>query len=47
MFPTGEVEIEGRRYMASVNVHMLEPNTAVAVIGHKAFQLLVEPKEEG
>jgi len=46
MFPTGEVEIEGRRYMASVNVHLLEPNTAIAVIGHKAFQLLVEPREE-
>jgi len=46
MYPMGEVDINGRRYMARVNVNMLEPNVSVVVVGHKAFQLVVEPNEE-
>ena len=42
MVPSGEVEIEGARYLARINEDMLEAGTPVKVVEHSAFQLIVE-----
>ena len=39
--PTGEVEIEGNRYRAKVNLGVLSAGTKVVVVAHRAFELEV------
>ena len=46
LFPTGEVEIDGRRYLARVKINMLETNVPIVVVEHSSFHLLVELGEE-
>jgi membrane-bound serine protease (ClpP class) len=42
LFPSGEVEVEGRRYQAKVDVGFVEANAAIVVTGHTDFGLTVE-----
>lgn len=42
LHPTGEVEIENRRYQASVALGTVRHGTPVVVIAHRQFHLLVE-----
>ncbi len=44
LFPSGQVEINGRRYEARVEVGMLPPGTRVRVVRRTGFNLVVEPK---
>lgn len=45
LFPSGEVEIDGRRYQAKVELGTLPANTAVVVVGYNDFGLTVEPAD--
>ena len=40
--PGGQVEIDGRRYEAKVDVGAVDPGTAIVVTGHSDFALTVE-----
>ena len=42
LFPSGQVEIDGRRYEASVTVGSIEAGVSVVVCGRSAFGLVVE-----
>lgn len=42
LFPSGEVEIDGRRYQAKVDLGFVEPNSPIVVTGHTDFGLTVE-----
>ncbi len=42
LFPSGEVEVEGRRYQAKVSLGSVEANTPVVVTGRSDFGLTVE-----
>jgi membrane-bound serine protease (ClpP class) len=46
LHPLGEVEIEGERYQATVELGSLDKGTKVRVTGYKHFNLLVEPMED-
>lgn len=46
LHPVGEVEIEGRRYQATVGVGSLERGSRVVVTGYRHFNLLVEEDKE-
>ena len=45
LFPSGEVEVEGRRYQAKLDLGFVEANTPVLVTGHTDFGLTVEKAE--
>lgn len=42
LHPLGEVEIDGKRYQATVPVGSLDRGTPIVVVGYKHFNLLVE-----
>lgn len=42
MFPSGEIEIDNKRFLARVETGLLEAGTPVEVVGHRAFQLIVK-----
>lgn len=42
LFPSGQVEIDGRRHEARVQVGAVQPGTAVVVVSQSAFGLVVE-----
>lgn len=42
LFPSGEVEIEGKRYQAKVSLNMIDKGTAVRVVGKQDYALIVE-----
>lgn len=42
MFPSGEVEIDGHRYLARVQTDFLEKGTPIIVVENRAFQLIVK-----
>lgn len=42
LFPSGEVEVEGRRYQAKVDVGFVEANSPIVVTGHTDFGLTVK-----
>jgi membrane-bound serine protease (ClpP class) len=42
LFPSGEVEVEGRRYQAKVDLGFVEANSPIVVTGHTDFGLTVE-----
>ena len=42
MFPSGQVEIDGQRYEARVNVGMIDAGQKIVVKGRREFGLLVE-----
>jgi membrane-bound serine protease (ClpP class) len=44
LFPSGQVEIDGRRYEARVEVGTLPPGVAVRVVRRTDFNLIVEAK---
>lgn len=44
MFPSGEVEVNGRRYQARLDLGSIAPGTPVMVTGQSDFGLLVERK---
>lgn len=46
LFPSGQVEVEGRRYEARLEVGFADPGTPVVVRGQRDFGLLVELAEE-
>ncbi|HKJ91150.1 MAG TPA: hypothetical protein VJ960_08470, partial [Oceanipulchritudo sp.] len=46
LHPLGEVEIEGRRYQATVPIGSLDRGTPVVVVGYRHFSLLVDKQEE-
>ncbi len=46
LFPSGEVEVEGRRYQAKLELGFVEANTPVIVTGHTDFGLRVEKAEQ-
>lgn len=45
LFPSGEVEVEGRRYQAKLELGFVEAQTPVRVTGHSDFGLTVEKAE--
>ncbi len=47
LHPVGEVEIDGRRYQATVALGTLDKGTRVVVTGYRHFCLLVEEAGEG
>ncbi len=46
LHPLGEVEIDGRRYQATVPIGSLDKGTPVVVVGYRHFSLLVDKQEE-
>jgi membrane-bound serine protease (ClpP class) len=46
LHPLGEIEVDGKRYQASVSVGSLDAGTPVIVTGYRNFSLLVEKKED-
>lgn len=44
MYPSGEVEIDGRRYQARLDLGHIEAGTPIVVVGRSDFGLLVERK---
>jgi membrane-bound serine protease (ClpP class) len=46
LFPSGEVEVEGRRYQAKVDLGFVEANSAIVVTGHTDFGLTVEKERQ-
>ena len=46
LFPSGTVEIEGRRYQAQTHLESLPVNTAIRVTKQGDFNLVVEPDED-
>lgn len=46
MHPLGEVEIDGVRYQATVEIGSLDRGEKIVVTGYKHFSLLVEPLED-
>lgn len=46
LFPSGTVEIEGRRYQAQTHLESLPVNTAIRVTKRGDFNLVVEPDED-
>lgn len=46
LFPSGEVEVEGRRYQAKLALGFVDANTPVVVVGHTDFGLTVEKAEK-
>jgi membrane-bound serine protease (ClpP class) len=46
LFPSGEVEVDGRRYQAKVDLGFVEANSAVVVTGHTDFGLTVEKERQ-
>ncbi len=44
LFPSGEIEIGGRRYQARTSLNQIESGTPIVVIDHKDFALIVKPK---
>ena len=46
LFPSGEVEVDGRRYQAKVGLGFVEINTAIVVTGHTDFGLTVEKEPQ-
>jgi membrane-bound serine protease (ClpP class) len=45
LHPLGEVEIDGKRYQATVAVGSLDRGTPVVVTGYRHFNLMVEPED--
>jgi len=46
LFPSGEVEVDGRRYQAKVDLGFVEVNSAIVVTGHTDFGLTVEKERQ-
>lgn len=46
LFPSGEVEVDGRRYQAKVDLGFVEANSAIVVTGHTDFGLTVEKERQ-
>ena len=42
LFPSGEVEVDGKRYQAKVNLGTVDANAPIVVTGHTDFGLMVE-----
>lgn len=42
LFPSGEVEVDGRRYQAKVDLGFVEAKSVIVVTGHTDFGLTVE-----
>jgi len=42
LFPSGEIEVDGRRYQAKVSLGSIEANAQIVVTGHTDFGLTVE-----
>jgi membrane-bound serine protease (ClpP class) len=42
LFPTGEIEVDGRRYQGKVAIGFVEANSAIVVTGYTDFGLTVE-----
>jgi membrane-bound serine protease (ClpP class) len=45
LFPSGQIEIEGRRYEARLEVGFVEAGTPVRVVRRTGFNLIVEAKK--
>lgn len=46
LFPSGEVEIDGCRYQAKVDLGFVEPKSPIVVTGHTDFGLTVEKERQ-
>ena len=46
LFPSGTVEVDGRRYQAQVRLGSLPVNSAIRVVKHSDFNLVVELDED-
>jgi len=46
MYPTGQIEIDGRRYEARISIGVVDAGQKVVVRAKREFELLVEPVEE-
>jgi membrane-bound serine protease (ClpP class) len=46
LHPLGDVEIEGKRYQATVAIGSLERGTPIRVVGYRSFNLLVEKDDQ-
>jgi membrane-bound serine protease (ClpP class) len=45
LFPSGEVEVDGRRYQAKVDLGFVEAKSAIVVTGHTDFGLTVQKEQ--
>ena len=45
LFPSGEIEIDGKRYQARTSLNQIESGTPIVVIDHRDFALIVRPKD--
>jgi membrane-bound serine protease (ClpP class) len=46
LHPLGEVEIDGKRYQATVGIGTLDKGTPIVVVGYRHFNLQVAPQSE-